>query len=288
MHNHLEKWIAEWRRTMMAESRVGRETIDELESHLRENVDQLVRSGIAEPEAFRRAVIQLGNPPAIASEFQKLERSTWWPATVIPVIGVMAALALAMLLFSRIQAGRSSLLLASHVFLVTLGYATTFLAGALGVCFVGQRCLWDLSPVQLRSLTRVTFILGCAAAGLTMIGVVLGMIWAKAEWGRYWAWDVKEIGGFTVIVWQAGFLFAHRTGVTARGVVVLSLLGNIVVSLAWFGANLLDGLHRYGTASHGWLLLIAVISNLAVFIAGLAPAGWLRLRKEARPAAIDG
>ena len=77
MHN-LEQLIAEWRKTMMTEPNVGRETLDELENHLRENVDRLVRSGMTEPEAFQRAVTQLGGAPAIASEFQKLDQCTWF------------------------------------------------------------------------------------------------------------------------------------------------------------------------------------------------------------------
>ena len=89
-------------------------------------------------------------------------------------------------------------LLASHVFLVVLGYTTTFLVGALGVCFVAQRCLSDFSPFRMRSLTRVTFLLGCVAASLTAVGIILGMFWAKTEWGRYWEWDKKEIGAFVV------------------------------------------------------------------------------------------
>jgi cytochrome c assembly protein len=164
---------------------------------------------------------------------------------------------------------------------VTLGYTTTFLVGALGICFVGQRCFSDFSPSRMHSLTRVTFILGCVAASLTAVGVLLGAIWAKAEWGRYWAWDAKETGGFAVILWQVFFLIAHRFAFgTARGILTMSLLGNIVVSLGWFGANLLSGgLHSYGTRNVALLLLAAVVSNLAFFLVGFAPAGWLRLRK---------
>jgi len=105
MHN-LEQLIAEWRKTMMTEPNVGRETLDELENHLRENVDRLVRSGMTEPEAFQRAVTQLGGAPAIAAEFQKLDQSTWLPAKVITGTGVAAALAMAILLTARFDAGR--------------------------------------------------------------------------------------------------------------------------------------------------------------------------------------
>ncbi|SRR6266571_1841422 len=283
MHN-LEKSIAEWRNTMMAAPKVSHETLDELENHLREHVEQLVESGMTEPEAFQRAVTQLGGAPAIAAEFQKLDQSTWLPAKVITGTGVAAALAMAILLTARFDAGRLSFLLASHVFLVTIGYTTTLLAGALGICFVVQRCFSDFSPARVRPLTRVTFKLGCAAAGMTAAGLILGMVWTKAEWGRYWAWDAKEVGGLGVILWQAFFLFARRFACGRdRGVLVMSVLGNIVVSLGWFGANLLGGLHSYGTPNYSLLLLAAVVSNFAFFLIGLAPAGWLRLRKGSQP-----
>src|SRR5436190_23956792 len=95
MHN-LEQLMVEWRKTMMTAPNVGRETLDELENHLRENVDQLVRSGMSEPEAFQRAVAQLGSASTIASEFQKLNQSTWLPIKVAIGVGLAVALALAM------------------------------------------------------------------------------------------------------------------------------------------------------------------------------------------------
>jgi hypothetical protein len=280
MHN-LEKSITEWRKTMMAAPAVSHETLDELENHLRENVEQLVRSGMTEPDAFEHAVAQLGGARMIGSEFRKLDQSTWLPVKLVIGFGLMLAVAMMIFAIAQLDAGRMNFLLAGHVFAVTLGYGTTFLVGALGICFVAQRCLSDLSPVRMRSLTRVTFTLGCVAAGLTAVAVILGMVWAKAEWGRYWAWDKKEIGAFAVMVWQVCFLLAHRLNhVTIRGVLVMSLLGNIVVGLGWFGPNLLhDGLHSYGMRNYALLLLAAVISNFAFFLIGLAPAGWLRSRK---------
>src|SRR5262245_13672969 len=261
MHN-LEQRIAEWRKFTMAKSGVPPETLDELENHLRETTEALVQSGLTEREAFQRAVKQLGTAPAIASEFQKLNEPTWAPVKVAIGTGVVTALALAIALIARLDAGRTSFLLASHVFTITLGYTITFLIGGLGICFVGRRCFSDFSPSRLRSLTRATFILGCMAAGLTAVGVVLGIVWAKAEWGRYWAWDPKEIGGFSAVAWLACFLFAHRfSSGGARGVLVMSVLGNIVVSLAWFGTNLPGGLHVYGASNYSLFLLAALVSN---------------------------
>jgi len=218
----------------------------------------------------------------IASEFRKLDQSMWLPVKLVIGFGLTLAAAMMIFVIAQLGAGRMNILLASHVFLVALGYTTTFLVGALGVCFVGRRCISDFLPLRMRSLTRVTFLLGCIAAGLTGAGIILGMLWAKAEWGRYWAWDGKETGAFVVIAWQMCFLLVHRLGhVTTRGVLAMSLLGNVVVGLGWFGANLLhDGLHSYGMRNFPLLLLLAaVISNVALFFIGLAPAGWLGSRK---------
>lgn len=47
------------------------------------------------------------------------------------------------------------------------------------------------------------------------------------------------------------------------------------VGMAWFGSNLLSGTQAYGTSVWG-TLVIALAVNCALFVAGLAPAGWLR------------
>lgn len=282
MHD-LEKSIAAWRQAMATAPGIGRETLDELEDHLREHAERLVRSGLGEAEAFQRALTELGSPPAIASEFRKLNPPTWWPVKVVVGIGIAVALLLAGFLAARFETGRLNLLLAIHVFTVTLGYTSVFLLGFLGICFVGRRCYSDVNPASLKPLVRFSFIFGCVAAGLTAVGIVLGAVWARGAWGRYWAWDLKETGGLCVLVWLICFLIAHRLRqATARGVLVMSVLGNIVVGLAWFGGNLASRLQAYGTPDSTWLLVAAVIPNLVVLMAGLAPAGWLRRRKAVR------
>jgi len=58
MHN-LQKLLMEWRKTAVTPN-VSAETLDELETHLREKVDQLVGSGMTVSDAFPRAVEELG------------------------------------------------------------------------------------------------------------------------------------------------------------------------------------------------------------------------------------
>src|SRR5215813_12597418 len=102
MHD-LEKLITEWRKSA---ANVSAETLDELETHLRETTEQLVRSGMNLPDAFQRALADLGNMPKIASEFRKLDEPLWLPIKL--AIGATALLALVLTIFviSRVDSGR--------------------------------------------------------------------------------------------------------------------------------------------------------------------------------------
>jgi hypothetical protein len=277
MHD-LEELIAEWRKS--AATNAGAETLDELETHLRETTEQLVRSGMNLADAFHRAVAELGAMPKITSEFRKLDEPLWLPIKLSIGVTALLALALAVFVGTRLGSGRSSILLAAHIFTVTLGYSLTLLIGALGICFVSQRCLQDFSTSRLHSISRVSLVLGSVAWFLTILGVILAMSWAKNEWGRYWAWDPKETGGFSVVVWLTGYLVAHWFFKnSARGVLAISMLGNIVVSLAWFGPHVY-GLHQSATPNTSLLLIIATLVNLAFFAIGFVPAGRLRLLRN--------
>src|SRR3954462_5783244 len=100
MHN-LEKLISEWRKS--AATNVSAETLDELETHLRETTEQLVRTGMNLPAAFPRALADLGNKPKIASEFQKLDEPLWLPVKLAIGVTVLLALILAIFVIARLQ-----------------------------------------------------------------------------------------------------------------------------------------------------------------------------------------
>ena len=67
----LESVVAEWRKQMRAAGIKSRETLDELESHLRERIEQL---GLRLPvnEAFQIAASELGGGNCLKSEFAKV------------------------------------------------------------------------------------------------------------------------------------------------------------------------------------------------------------------------
>jgi hypothetical protein len=68
----LEKSIAEWRRQMIAGGIKSSVVLDELESHLREDIEQRMRSGARAQQAFEEAAQHIGNADALKLEFAKV------------------------------------------------------------------------------------------------------------------------------------------------------------------------------------------------------------------------
>src|SRR5436309_14918739 len=68
---NLDEAIADWRRRMFAAGMKNPGALDELESHLREEVERRMRSGMSAEQAFEIAVRCLGQPAALQNEFAK-------------------------------------------------------------------------------------------------------------------------------------------------------------------------------------------------------------------------
>ncbi len=155
--------------------------------------------------------------------------------------------------------------LATHVVVVTLGYASTFVAGGLALAYV---VLGVFTPLLRRSagqstlgraLAQMVYAIVCFATLFSFTGTVLGGIWADQSWGRFWGWDPKENGALMIVIWNALILHARWGGlVKERGLMNLAIFGNIVTAFSWFGVNMLGiGLHSYGfmDAAFKWLML---------------------------------
>src|SRR5689334_8028346 len=67
----LDQAIANWRRQMQAAGIKSSETLAELESHLREDVERKMQSGAGEAKAFAAALEQIGAVAALQIEFTK-------------------------------------------------------------------------------------------------------------------------------------------------------------------------------------------------------------------------
>jgi len=67
-----EQAILEWRMQMSKAGLRNREVLDELESHLRDEVEYRIRSGLEVQHAFEAAVHNIGQAHELKSEFRKV------------------------------------------------------------------------------------------------------------------------------------------------------------------------------------------------------------------------
>jgi len=169
--------------------------------------------------------------------------------------------------------------LATHVVCITLGYTTTYLAGMFGILYVVLvHVTRSMETEQRRQLTRMTYGTLCFAILFSFVGTVLGGLWGDDSWGRFWGWDPKENGALIIVLYNALVLHARWGAVVKeRGLALLTIGGNIVVTWSWFGVNELGvGLHAYGgseSSTATWLLVFA-LSQLAIIAIGLVPRRW--------------
>ena len=158
--------------------------------------------------------------------------------------------------------------LATHVVCVTLGYASTFLAGFLALTYIVRGLFTPtLETGTARSLSRMVYGIVCFATLFSFVGTILGGIWADQSWGRFWGWDPKENGALLIVLWNAVILHARWGGlVRERGLMVMAVFGNIVTSWSWFGVNMLGiGLHSYGFMDSAFPWLIGFLREPARF-----------------------
>ena len=179
----------------------------------------------------------------------------------------------------------SNFWLATHVVIITIGYSTTFLAGFLGIAYVCHKLVLSVfggtakyGPKLMSSEKDGQRILGAMIYGITcfslffsLVGTVLGGIWADQSWGRFWGWDAKENGALLIVIWNAILLHARWSGIAKiRGISAIAIFGNVVTAWSWFGTNMLGvGLHSYGFMDKAFNPLMYFILSQMLFI-GLA------------------
>jgi len=181
--------------------------------------------------------------------------------------------------------------LATHVVIIAMGYAATFLAGLLGIIYIAKGLLTRSlsSPEERRLMSRLIYGVVCFAALFSFVGTVLGGLWADDSWGRFWGWDPKENGALIIVLWNALILHALWDNlIRDRGLAVLAVAGNIMTAWSWFGVNELGvGLHAYGSSTGPVLLIlsVAVAIHLAIIAAGCLPLSWWLSFRSSQPGA---
>lgn len=131
--------------------------------------------------------------------------------------------------------------LATHVLIITAGYALCLLTSA-----IAHYCLYRF-PASRKATSRL-YLMALISLLFVGTGTLLGGVWADQSWGRFWGWDPKENGALLIALWIIWLLHGKVTRHITPFYFTMGLAAlSLIVALSWIGINLLGiGLHSYG------------------------------------------
>jgi ABC-type transport system involved in cytochrome c biogenesis permease subunit len=144
--------------------------------------------------------------------------------------------------------------LATHVTAITAGYSAGLLAALISSLYLLAKLFGLLFGFKkgdktfYRNIARMSYGVLCFALIFSLVGTILGGIWANDSWGRFWGWDPKENGALLIVISQIAILHARMGGyLRQHGLQMATAFAGTVIAFSWFGVNLLGvGLHSYG------------------------------------------
>ena len=145
---------------------------------------------------------------------------------------------------------KSNFWLSTHVVTVTVGYMGGLAAAGLSAIYLFARVFGidEGDKRWRRAMTRIAYGMIGFTLFFSLIGTVLGGIWANDSWGRFWGWDPKENGALMIVLWCLILLHARLAGYLREwGLHIATVFGANVVAFSWWHVNSLStGLHSYG------------------------------------------
>ena len=175
--------------------------------------------------------------------------------------------------------------LATHVTIINIGYAAGLVSAIIGIIYLTGRFFGMLRGKTNKDfnqvLTRMNYGVICFCLFFSLVGTVLGGIWANYSWGRFWGWDPKENGALMICLWTLVILHGRMGGMIREiGIHMNSLVLAIIVTFSWWGVNNLGvGLHSYGFTEGVWGSLYTSWMVLGVFML-MGVAVWFQERKK--------
>ena len=180
----------------------------------------------------------------------------------VRILGTYAAPLAALILLAAAQLPQTSMQpqnllkgfwLVVHILTIFIGDAAFTLAAGVGILYLIQER-------SIKNKTRGFFFkrlpslelldssgYACIVTGFTMltIGMISGMVFAKSVWGRFWAWDPKEV--WSAITWIFYAVLLHErlaVGWRGRRAAVMAIVGFGVLLFTFLGVNFfLEGHH---------------------------------------------
>ncbi len=262
----LNRQIDLWKRAFAANRTCSTDELEELESHLREQIEAMIAAGLSQEEAFAKSISRLGDPHAVCREFAKNEFKGDWLAiragnAMVALVGVAAVV-----VGIAVGIEKQDELLAAHTGSITFAYLVPFLLAGVGSYAIVRTALVKSAQPRFRDrfAAQCKILLG-ATALLTATGAILGGFWAERHLGRFWGWDLKETGALAVVLCALVLLHVvRRYKLASVRLGQASLIASIVTFVAWVGPAVY--LQELGAVTLAFLAvaLVAQLSLLGV------------------------
>lgn len=176
--------------------------------------------------------------------------------------------------------------LATHVTVINAGYAICMIATIFSWLYFALRLVGAVKAGDrmARMITTVSYALVVVGLLFSLVGTVLGGVWANYSWGRFWGWDPKENGALMIVLMNLIILHARLGGyIREVGTHVCNVVLGMIVIFSWFGVNQLGvGMHSYGATEGMWnWLYMFWVSQLVIMAFGLILARMDKLNRAA-------
>lgn len=160
--------------------------------------------------------------------------------------------------------------LATHVPIINLGYAAGMVACICSMVYLVRRLfgVTKAGDEDTRTFTRIAYAFILSGLFLSLVGTVLGGVWANYSWGRFWGWDPKENGALMIVLMNLIILHARLGGfIREVGFHVTCIILGMATIFSWFATNQLGiGLHAYGELDGAWKVLYTTWGTMAAFV----------------------
>jgi hypothetical protein len=266
-----DKAISDWRLRMVTAGVRNRSVLDELESHLREDMARQTQSGIGGEEAFEAAARRIGEARALKAEFAKTGRQRY--ALVCFLLGLILFFSGETILHMQMSVGQEMTAFAAVALVLVIACGWRYAIQFLPVNFIRQKmaavrpaCAFYLRATAFLMPTALIWLLSafvvmpklreiCHAAGVALFNVgdapsIFGA-WARIlEIMVFLTAHDLLIGGAVVLafivlewrssVWQRYRRAAVGAGIFAFNFAVLLSLTLMVISALLASSNLMS------------------------------------------------
>jgi hypothetical protein len=167
---NLESAITDWQKQMRDAGIKFPTPLEELEIHLREEMERQMKSGLSEQKAFEISVHEIGQPKILTSEFKKSER-TFMNQTVKMSAGIIGSIAgMALMTPGTIQMRQEMIMATGKLGQWLLGWA---LVGG-SVIFLQRMFLPKLFKVESENV-ELTPVKQTMKIGAGMVVLLMGL-----------------------------------------------------------------------------------------------------------------